>query len=96
MLLFRRNRTSQKNLLIRPRNIGPIVASRKHGLHGLLNVHPTGRQTVGRSRTSRTSGAQRAGDRLKGLRIDPVFLFQDSGREGAGVVAREDRHPCLG
>jgi hypothetical protein len=43
-----------------------------------------------------SAGAQRTGDRVKGLRIDPVLLFQDARRKGAGVVRPENRHARLG
>ncbi len=61
---------------------------------GLLNAWPGPNRSA--LTTSRSRDAQRAGDRVEGLRIDPVLLFEDARRKGAGVVARENRHPRLG
>jgi hypothetical protein len=43
-----------------------------------------------------SAGAQRTSGRVKGLRIDPVLLFQDTRRKGGGVVRRENWHTRLG
>jgi hypothetical protein len=71
-------------------SVGEILIQSLRAASALNGSGPTAKR-LGRSQASRSGGAQRAGDRVKGLRIDPVLLFQDARRKGAGVVPGENR-----
>src|SRR5271165_835961 len=57
------------------------------GLVSLGRIRRLGFRSVG--------GAERASDRVQGLGIDPVLLFENARRERVGVVALEDTHTRL-